>query len=75
MENDCQRISPAEERLCFLVRGWKKKSNLVRGIASMQSLLDLCNIVGRKRVKAEDLWMGQGELGAWDPKFFRLFND
>ena len=30
----------------------------------MRSLPDLCNIVGTKRAKAEDLWMGQGELGA-----------
>ena len=41
----------------------------------MRSLLDLCNITGTKGAKAEDLWMGQGELGAWDPKFLRPFNN
>ena len=41
----------------------------------MQSLPDLCNIAGTKGAKVEDLWMGQGELGAWDSKFLRPFND
>ena len=40
-----------------------------------EAFLDLYGIVGTKGVMAADLWVGQGGLGAWDPKFSRPFND
>ena len=40
-----------------------------------ETFLDLYRIVGTKGTKATDVWVVQGELGTWDPKFLRPFND
>ena len=59
---DCRKIRFWEDNWC--------------GRASLREAFpDLYSIVGTKGAMAADLWVEQGGLGAWDPKFMRPFND
>ena len=77
---DQKRIWSAKERLCFQVGGWQKNQILRRQLVwksapLCEAIPDLYSITSTKGAMAADLWVDQGGLGAWDPKFLRPFND